>query len=139
MRRVIADRMHSSLQDMAQLTMGMDVDMRAAVELRERLVADWAAEGVRPTYTDFIIKALGIALVRHPRMNAEFGEGEILLHEAVHVGMAVAVEEGLVVPVVRNADRLTLREIAGGIGEAGIGGARGAAAAGRHGRADVPR
>lgn len=112
MRRVIAERMHASLREMAQLTMGMDVAMGAAVELRGRLVEQWAPDGVRPTYTDLVVKALALALRLHPRVNAEFGEAEIRLHDDVHIGLAVAVEEGLLVPVIRDADLLSLREIA---------------------------
>ena len=112
MRRVIAQRMHSSLQEMAQLTMGMDVSMDEAVKLRTQLVAEWEPEGVRPSYTDLIIKAVAKALRRHPRMNSEFGEQEIVLNEQVHIGMAVAVEDGLVVPVIRDADVLPLKDIA---------------------------
>jgi pyruvate/2-oxoglutarate dehydrogenase complex dihydrolipoamide acyltransferase (E2) component len=112
MRKVIAERMHGSLQGMAQLTMEMDVGMDAAVGLRTRLVKEWEAEDVRPTYTDLIIKAVAKALTLHPLVNATVTEAGIELLGEVHVGMAVALEEGLVVPVIRDADRLTLREIA---------------------------
>ena len=112
MRRVIAQRMHGSLQEMAQLTMGIDVGMGAAVDLRGRLVEQWADQGLRPTYTDLIVKALALALCDHPLLNAEFSEEGIRLLEHRHIGVAVAVEGGLLVPVVRDADVLTLREIA---------------------------
>jgi pyruvate dehydrogenase E2 component (dihydrolipoamide acetyltransferase) len=111
MRKVIAERMHGSLRDMAQLTMAMDVDMTDAVALRTRLVRDWQSEGVRPSYTDFIVKAVAGALREHPRLNASWRETEIALHEDVHIGLAVALDDGLVVPVIRNADRLTIRQI----------------------------
>lgn len=112
MRKVIAQRMHASLQEMAQLTMGMDVAMSEAMKLRKQLVDEWAPEGIRPTYTDLIIKAIAKALRQHPRLNAQFGEQAIQLLDDVHIGVAVAVEDGLVVPVVREADRLTIKEIA---------------------------
>jgi pyruvate/2-oxoglutarate dehydrogenase complex dihydrolipoamide acyltransferase (E2) component len=112
MRKVIAERMHASLQQMAQLTMAMDVAMDEAVKLRGQMVDEWAAEGVRPSYTDLVIKAVGKALRQHPLLNATMHEMEIELLAEVHVGMAVAVPDGLLVPVVRNADRLSLKEIA---------------------------
>lgn len=112
MRGVIAQRMHASLQEMAQLTMGMDVAMDEAVKLRGQLVDEWAAEGVRPSYTDLVLRAVGKALGRHPLLNATVHETEIELFSEVHVGMAVAVPGGLLVPVIRHADRLPLKEIA---------------------------
>lgn len=108
MRKTIAARMHDSLHTMAQLTMDMDVVMDAAVRLRGELVAAWEAEGIRPSYTDLVIKAVARALVQHPLMNATFGEAEITLRGAVNVGLAVALDDGLIVPVVRGADDLGL-------------------------------
>lgn len=112
MRRVIAQRMHASLQEMAQLTMGMEVQMDEAAKLRSQLAVEWEAEGVRPSYTDLVIRAVAKALRLHPWLNAEVTERGIELHRAVHVGMAVALEGGLVVPVVRDADALTLHDLA---------------------------
>lgn len=112
MRKVIAERMHASLQEMAQLTMGMDVAMDDAIKLRGQLIDEWAAEGVRPSYTDLVIKAVAKALRQHPLLNATMRESEIELLGEVHVGMAVAVSDGLLVPVIRNADVRSLKEIA---------------------------
>lgn len=112
MRKVIAERMHASLQEMAQLTMAMQVNADELTRLRSALVEEWAADGVRPGYTDLAIKAVAKALRRHPRLNATITERGIELLDEVHVGMAVALDEGLVVPVIRNADTLPLRELA---------------------------
>ncbi|MGE5596520.1 MAG: 2-oxo acid dehydrogenase subunit E2 [Hyphomicrobiales bacterium] len=112
MRKVIAERMHASLQEMAQLTMGMEVNVAEAVKLRTQLVDEWVPEGIRPTYTDLVIKAVAKALTRHPLLNARFTPTGIELVPEVHVGMAVALDDGLVVPVIRDADRLPLRDIA---------------------------
>ena len=111
MRRTIATRMHESLQTMAQLTMDMDVAMNDAVKLRTQLVDEWAEAGVKPTYTDLVIRAVAKALERHPVMNASWGDKEISLHGEINVGMAVALEEGLIVPVVRGANSLSMREL----------------------------
>ena len=112
MRRTIADRMYASLRDTAQLTMEMEVDMEDAVKLRTQLVAEWEADGVRPSYTDIIILAAAKALTKHPRMHATLADDAILRHDAVHMGMAVALEEGLVVPVIRDAHAKELKTIA---------------------------
>ena len=113
MRRTIAERMYASLRDTAQLTMEMEVDMEDAVKLRTQLVAEWESEGVRPSYTDIIIIAAAKALTKHPRMHATLADDAIQHHGAVHMGMAVALEEGLVVPVIRDADSKDLKTIAG--------------------------
>ncbi len=112
MRKTIAERMHDSLQSMAQLTMDMDVNMDDAIKLRNQLVEEWADEGVKPTYTDLVIRAVARALQKHPLMNASWGDQEITLHGDVHVGMAVALEEGLIVPVIKNAADISIKALA---------------------------
>ncbi|MFK7915395.1 MAG: 2-oxo acid dehydrogenase subunit E2 [Pseudomonadales bacterium] len=112
MRKTIAARMHESLQTMAQLTMDMDVVMDDAVKLRKQLISEWETEQIKPSYNDLVIRAAAKALQAHPLMNASFGEREMTLHGAVNVGMAVALDEGLIVPVVKNANILSLKQIA---------------------------
>ena len=112
MRKTIAKRMLESLQSSAQLTMDMDVNMDDAVKLRGQLIDEWQAEGVRPTYTDLVVRAVAKALEKHPQMNSVFSDAEITLRGDIHVGMAVALEEGLIVPVVHHANQLGLKEIA---------------------------
>lgn len=112
MRKTIAKRMLESLQTSAQLTMDMDVNMDDAVKLRGQLIDEWQAEGVRPTYTDLVIRAAAKALEQHPHMNSVFSDAEITLRGDVNVGMAVALQEGLIVPVLHNANQLGLKEIA---------------------------
>ena len=112
MRRTIGSRMHASLQEMAQLTMATDVDMTRAVALRRELLDLWADRGLRPTYTDFVIKAAALALRAHPRLNAELRDDTIVLHPQIHVGFAVALDEGLIVPVTRDTDALPLDALA---------------------------
>ena len=123
MRKVIAERMHESLQQMAQLTLFTEATVDDLVALRTQLVAEWADEGVKPSYTDLVIRAAAKALRKHPSLNAELRSGNpatIELLADVHIGMAVALDPGprtgplggLIVPVVRHTDRLTVREIA---------------------------
>jgi pyruvate dehydrogenase E2 component (dihydrolipoamide acetyltransferase) len=112
MRKTIATRMFSSLQNSAQLSMDMEALMGDAVKLRESLIEEWQDEGIRPTYTDLVIKAVAKALKKHPMMNSQMGTTEITLMDEVNVGVAVALPEGLVVPVIRLADVLSIKEIA---------------------------
>ena len=113
MRAIIADRMHSSLQEMAQLTLTMDVNMDRVVELREQLKDIGPDElGAVPGYTDFVIAAVAQALVQHPAANSQIDGEDIVQLNQINVGMAVAVTDGLVVPVVHGADNLELAQIA---------------------------
>ncbi len=112
MRRTIARRMYESLQTSAQLTMDMDVNMDDAVKLRTQLIDEWEDEGLRPTYTDLVIRASAKALAKHPDMNSVYGETAITLRGDVNVGMAVALEEGLIVPVIRHANRIAMKQLA---------------------------
>ncbi|MGH7960842.1 MAG: dihydrolipoamide acetyltransferase family protein, partial [Candidatus Binatia bacterium] len=106
-RKVIAERMHKSLQGSAQLTITTEVDVTQLIDRRQEVQREFNA-----TYTDFIIQACAHALKQHPRMNAALdGEG-IHLQDHLSVGLAVALDEGLIVPVVRNADKKSLKEIA---------------------------
>jgi pyruvate dehydrogenase E2 component (dihydrolipoamide acetyltransferase) len=87
--------------------MMIEVDVTELVKLREQVKADFDV-----TYTDFIVRAVAVTLKRHPIMNATLIGDEIHQLEFVHIGVAVALEDGLIVPVVRDADKKTVREIA---------------------------
>ena len=107
MRQAIADHMVKSLHNMAQLTMMEEVDVTELVKLREQVKVDFDV-----TYTDFLVRAVAGTLKRHPIMNATLIGDEIHQLESVHIGVAVALPDGLIVPVVRHADKMTVREIA---------------------------
>jgi pyruvate dehydrogenase E2 component (dihydrolipoamide acetyltransferase) len=112
-RGLIAERMVRSLQEMAQLTLTMDVDMDRAVELRRQLAEIGAEElGAVPTYTDMLVAAAARALRAHPVMNSRIADGAVEHLDAIHVGLAVATDRGLTVPVVRDADTLPLPDLA---------------------------
>ena len=111
MRRTIARRMSESLQESAQLTMDMDVLADDLVKLRGQLIEEWQDEAVKPSYTDLVLQASAKALLKHPLMNASFTDTALLSHGAVNVGMAVALEEGLIVPVIKHADQLGLKAL----------------------------
>jgi pyruvate dehydrogenase E2 component (dihydrolipoamide acetyltransferase) len=114
-RRTIAQRMHESLQTMAQLTITMEMDVTEAGRMCQELSERWQAEpggGVSVTYTHAIVKAAALALAEHPRLNSTLEGDVIRLLDEVNVGVAVALDEGLIVPVVREADHKPLRQIA---------------------------
>lgn len=107
MRKVIAERMHKSLQGSAQLTITTEVDVTQLIDRRQEVQREFNA-----TYTDFIVQACAHALKQHPRMNSAL-DGDTIRHSGeIHVGLAVALEEGLIVPVVHNTDKKSLKEIA---------------------------
>ncbi len=116
MRTIIARRMLESLQTTAQLTLTTEADMDEIERLRSEVGPELERrEGVRVTYTDLIVRAVAVALREHPAVNARWeGEGVRRLPE-IHIGVAVALDEGLVVPVVRNADRATLAQLSAAI------------------------
>jgi len=107
MRQAIAEHMVESLHSMAQLTMMMEVDVTELVKLREQVKADFEV-----TYTDLLVKAVAKTLKRHPILNATLIGDEIHQLESIHIGVAVALQEGLIVPVVQDADKRTVQEIA---------------------------
>ncbi|MFF8938056.1 2-oxo acid dehydrogenase subunit E2 [Streptomyces paradoxus] len=113
MRGTIARRMHTSLQEMAQLTHGYEVRMDAVVSLRERLKEEWADSDLPvPGLNDFLLKAAALALREHPLLNATVREDGVHLLDGIHLGFAVAVPGGLMVPVIEDAVELALSEIA---------------------------
>ena len=107
MRRTIAARMRESLDTAAQAVHRVEVDMSEVVRMRSNL----KKAGSSVSYNDIVLKATAAALRSHPRMNSIMTDEGILEHGAVHLGVAVAVEEGLLVPVIRDADLLTLSQI----------------------------
>jgi pyruvate dehydrogenase E2 component (dihydrolipoamide acetyltransferase) len=110
-RKTIARRLTEAWQaPVFQLT--LSVDMTRALELRERLVARLKEGETKPTVSDLLTKVCAAALVRHPAVNAHFTGDNILRFPYAHVGIAVAAPNGLVVPVIRDADRKTIQEIA---------------------------
>jgi pyruvate dehydrogenase E2 component (dihydrolipoamide acetyltransferase) len=92
--------------------LGVSADMSEALALREKLVERTGEGDAKPTVNDVLVKLAAVALNRHRAVNATFVGEEIHRHPAAHVGIAVAAPQGLVVPVIRDADRRTVPEIA---------------------------
>jgi len=111
MRKTIANRMAASKREIPHFYVTMEIDMADAVKLKTSLAqAELIDEDI--TYNDIIVKALALALARYPRLNASFEGDGITIHPNINIGVAVAVEDGLVVPVVRGCEQLSLIEIA---------------------------
>jgi pyruvate dehydrogenase E2 component (dihydrolipoamide acetyltransferase) len=117
MRKAIAKRLVTSTGPVPTFYLTIEVDAARLVEARERVNERLEHEGVKTSLNDFIIKALAAALAHHPEVNAAWGESVIRRHHRVHIGVAVAVEEGLITPVVRDADRKPVRQIAAEVKE----------------------
>lgn len=112
-RSRIAERMVESLRVSAQVLTVMEADMGEVVAHRAANKDSFAAEGLRLTLTAYFVAAAAAALRRHPRANASWSDDGLLIHPSVDIGLAVSLgEEGLLVPVVRNADALSLRDLA---------------------------
>ncbi|HET8652399.1 MAG TPA: dihydrolipoamide acetyltransferase family protein [Gaiellaceae bacterium] len=109
-RKTIARRLTEAWQAPV-FQISMSADMGRTVELRERLV-ELAGDGAKPTISDVLTKIAASALMRHRRLNAEFVGEEVRIHPTANVGMAVATDRGLVVPVIHGAERLSVQEIA---------------------------
>jgi pyruvate dehydrogenase E2 component (dihydrolipoamide acetyltransferase) len=108
MRKTIARRLSESKFSAPHFYVTIEIEMDAAVALREQLQR---GENVKVSFNDLVVKACARALTRFPTVNASWGGDRILTHGEVHVGVAVAIAEGLIVPVVRNADRKSVLEI----------------------------
>ena len=106
-RKVIAERMHQSLHASAQLTITTEADVTPATEFRARQSREFDFSA-----TDMMIHAVARALMRHPRMNARLEGAEIVLNASANVGIAVALDEGLIVPVLNRTESKSLQEIA---------------------------
>ncbi len=109
MRRVIAEKMLRSHQQVPSVTLVTRVDVTELAALRERMNA---GGGAKVSYTDFIARAAAAALREHPLVNSVIEGDRIVLRDEVSIGVAVALEAGLIVPVVRGADSLSVRQIA---------------------------
>ena len=110
MRKTIARRLSESLFTATHFYLTMEINMDKATELRGTV------NGISPvkiSFNDFVIKAVALALKQHPNVNSSWLGDKIRKYKYVNIGVAVAVDEGLLVPVVRNADQKTLSTISG--------------------------
>lgn len=111
MRKTIAQRMLEAKQAVPEIHLTVDIRADRLMAARESLNLQLAQEGVKLSLGDFVTKAVAIALRIHPGLNASYEPDAIVRHGEVNIGMAVALKEGLIVPVIHGADTLGLREI----------------------------
>ena len=109
MRKTIARRMTEAKQQTPHFYLTAEADMDAAVAFRGQVNE---ALGVKISFNDLVVKACALALRRLPQVNASWADGGIILHDRVHVGVAVAIDDGLITPVVQDADMKSLGAIA---------------------------
>jgi pyruvate dehydrogenase E2 component (dihydrolipoamide acetyltransferase) len=109
-RQLTRDRMIESMRTAAPVTLTTEADATELRQMRRKLKAD--GSDIVPSYTDLLTKLTAAALAEHPALNASIDGDEILLHNAINIGVAVDSERGLLAPVIRNADRLSPLELA---------------------------
>jgi pyruvate dehydrogenase E2 component (dihydrolipoamide acetyltransferase) len=107
-RKIVSEGMATSAHTTARVTLFREVDTSEFVKLRQR----FPAQGKDVSYNDLLIRICALALGEHPAANARLGNGQIEYLDRINIGLAVDTERGLLVPVVRNADRLTIPQIA---------------------------
>jgi len=111
MRKTIAQRMVQSKQTAPEIHLTVDIRVDKVAAIREELNRQLAAENVKLSLGDFVTKAVALALRKHPALNASFEPDAVVLHPEINLGIAVALDEGLIVPVLHRADTLGLAEI----------------------------
>lgn len=114
LQRTVARRMLASHSEIPDFAVDIEVDMGAVAALREQRKR---VDGSAPSYNDYVVKACAMALREVPKVNASVGDGEIIFHEKVNVGVAVSTDGGLIVPTVHDADSLTIDELSRAIHE----------------------
>jgi pyruvate dehydrogenase E2 component (dihydrolipoamide acetyltransferase) len=111
MRKTIAQRMLEAKQSIPEIHLSVDITVDRLVAAREEINKRLAPEGIKISIGDFVTKAAALALRFHPGLNASFEPDAVVRHGEVNIGIAVALPEGLIVPVLHQADNLGLREI----------------------------
>jgi pyruvate dehydrogenase E2 component (dihydrolipoamide acetyltransferase) len=103
--------MRASQHDMAQLSMRVDVRMDQAAELRTELMVEWHVDGLEPSYTDLVVRAVARSLIQHPRLNSTVLESGIELLADIHVGISTPMDDGTAIHVLSHADQGPLKQI----------------------------
>ena len=113
-RQAIARKMHESWSTVPRVTNFDDADVTKLEAMRQNSKEDYASQGIKLTTMPFLIKAIAMSLKHHPVINAsvDMEAGQIIYKDYVNIGIAVDTERGLVVPSIRNADKLSIGEIA---------------------------
>jgi len=112
MRKTIAKRLVTSVGPVPTFFLTTEIDATRLLAARETVNRKLEADGIKASINDFILKAVAVALARHPEVNAQWSDTVIRRFRRVHIGVAVAVEDGLITPVVKDADRKGIAQIA---------------------------
>jgi pyruvate dehydrogenase E2 component (dihydrolipoamide acetyltransferase) len=115
LRQTIAKRLLQSKQTIPHFYLYSEVSMDRAVAFRDELNASVEEGGVKISFNDLVIKVSAAALAKHPEVNAAFNQTSIRRHGEINIAVAVATEAGLYTPVLRNVDKLSLKQINGGV------------------------
>lgn len=110
-RKIVAQRMTESFQTAPHFYLGVEANATNLTKFRERLLAGWSGEAGKLTYTDLFLRALSMALKEHSQVNAFWQNDSIKTRDSVDVGFAVQMPDGLIAPVIRNADHLSLLDL----------------------------
>ncbi len=121
-RKTIAKNMLRSKQNAAHMSIMDEVEVSKLVDIRSKIKAEYMAKGINISYLPFVIKAITLALKAYPVMNAELDleRGNIIYKEYYNIGIAVDTPEGLVVPVIKNADQKSIVELATELNEISV-------------------
>jgi pyruvate dehydrogenase E2 component (dihydrolipoamide acetyltransferase) len=110
-RAMILKHMRQSLQEAAQMTHTMEVDASELIRLREAMLKRFEEEKIRVSCNAILVQILSRVLQKYPRLNSSVDEDQMILWDSIHIGLAMDAEEGLIVPVIRNADQKNLKTI----------------------------
>ncbi len=112
LRKIIAERMSLSVHENAAIMLSRAADVTELMELHEKSKKEAEGKGVKaPSINDMVLKAAALALRKHPALNSTYENGIVRTYEDINVNMAVAIPNGLMTPVIRNADTLSVNEI----------------------------
>ena len=112
MLRAVAHRMSESKATVPHFYLNAEIDMGRTLEMRGELNEAFADNGEKISVNDLIVRAAAVALVENPKFHRSWLDGKLVLHKSAHVGIAVALDDGLIVPVLRSVEQKSVREIA---------------------------
>ena len=111
-RRIVASRLAANARTTAPVTLTTDADATELVRLRDQIKADTESTGRVPSFNDLLAKIVSVALAEHPAINASWTDAGIVRHATINIGFAVDIDDGLLVPVIRDARSRTVQSIA---------------------------
>ncbi len=112
MLRAVAQRMSESKATVPHFYLNAEIDIGRTLELREELNQALAREDEKISINDLVVRAAALALVENPKFHRSWHDGRLVLHKSAHIGIAVALDDGLIVPVLRSVEQKSVREIA---------------------------